>query len=477
MVRLVAVKANLRRLRLVAPCQRLQEGGPVRQRRGDQEDRVRAAEERAVEHEAADADLDRQGSKVAAERREGFVSVERIGALERDDSGLHRGRLRRVERARKRGAQLVALEQRREPELQAELLQWPAQHLGHPCWQHGLGVPLPRVQLEGVPGTHATGTAGALPRLRLRDPHVDQPPHLLPLVKHSRLRAAGVNHKDGVVDGDGRFGDVGRQHHLAHARRHHVEDCRLLGGRERRVEWQHAKGGAVTKPARGAHRVVERGDVGETGQEHQDGSVAKVEVDVIHELHNEIVVDGALVELRQDSMYPWRIRCVSTLVVVGVRGGARLLPLLRRRLSAAVQVEGRLVPRAVIRDAARRVGRQHVSCGGEYVLEESVGDGIRATLRREHRAATKVAREELRLHRRRHAHHPQVGTQRKQLAKEEEEQIGLRVPLVHLVHHYVRDALERLLAQHHPQCDARGAVEQPSRLRPLRLETHLVPDQ
>jgi hypothetical protein len=116
------------------------------------------------------------------------------------------------------------------------------------------------VQLEAVPRAHAPRAACALPRLRLRDPHLHQPAHVLALVEHRLFRAPRVHDAHGVVDRDRRLGDVGRDDHLAHAVRHALEDGRLLGGRERRVQRQEAEGGGVVEAAVAAEEVEQRPD-------------------------------------------------------------------------------------------------------------------------------------------------------------------------------------------------------------------------
>mmetsp|Transcript_15724 Transcript_15724/g.42622 ORF Transcript_15724/g.42622 Transcript_15724/m.42622 type:complete len:217 (-) Transcript_15724:1135-1785(-) len=165
---------------------------------------------------------------------------------------------------------------------------------------------------------------------------------------------------------------------------------------------------------------------------------------------------------------------VASLVVVGVDVAAALLPLLH--VAAAVLREARLEPVRVLLQHARRVGGELPVGVGEDILEVVLGDGVRAPLAREDGALVEVTAESLGLEGGAHEEHAQLRPRGEQLAYEEDEEVGLRVALVHLVHHDVRDVLERVVTKHHAQRDAGRAEEDARLVGALRVEAHLVAD-
>ena len=167
MVGLVHVEHALHRARLVALVHRREEGRAVGERGRDEQDGLRAAKEGGVEDESANANVDGQRGKVAAERRELLVLIESGGALQPGDRRGYGGLGRRRERALKGRAQRHVGEEWREAQLEADLLQRPTQHLWQP---RGLHVPQRAVaseELEDVPRSHAPRTPSSLARLRL----------------------------------------------------------------------------------------------------------------------------------------------------------------------------------------------------------------------------------------------------------------------------------------------------------------------
>ena len=152
--------------------------------------------------------------------------VEGSAALQAKDGGSDSGLGRRRESAVEGRAQVHLGKQRREAQLQADLLKRSAQHLGQPRKRHVRHGTVARVKFEDVPGPHATRTAGTLACLGLRDPDVDQTAHLLLLVEKHLLGAARVDDEDGIIDGDRRFGDVGRDYDLEGGSRGYERDRR-----------------------------------------------------------------------------------------------------------------------------------------------------------------------------------------------------------------------------------------------------------
>ena len=85
-----------------------------------------------------------------------------------------------------------------------------------------------RVQQEGLAGADAAGAPDPLARVLGGDPDLLQRRHALALLVRRLLDAARVDDVLDIVDGDGRLGNVGREHDLAHAGRRVPEDEGLL---------------------------------------------------------------------------------------------------------------------------------------------------------------------------------------------------------------------------------------------------------
>ena len=71
-----------------------------------------------------------------------------------------------------------------------------------------------REQVEARPCPHAASAPPALHGVGLADPHLLQGGDALLCLVAQLLHAARVNHKNAVVDRDGRFRNVGGQNHL-----------------------------------------------------------------------------------------------------------------------------------------------------------------------------------------------------------------------------------------------------------------------
>eukprot|EP00967_Tisochrysis_lutea_P105706 scaffold161374_cov27-Tisochrysis_lutea.AAC.2 len=110
-------------------------------------------------------------------------------------------------------------------------------------------------------------------------------------------------------------------------------------------------------------------------------------------LYNEVVVDDGLVHILECHVDAWRVTDIAGLLVVRVDRRVCILPFLcRSSTSAAMKRKGRLMPLGIVREAARGVGREHVSRRRNYVFQSRTcrprGDrGEKAIVR-----ATKVAK-------------------------------------------------------------------------------------
>mmetsp|Transcript_38970 Transcript_38970/g.96642 ORF Transcript_38970/g.96642 Transcript_38970/m.96642 type:complete len:253 (+) Transcript_38970:657-1415(+) len=146
--------------------------------------------------------------------------AERVELLERADERLRGRRVHEVEMQQVVDAE--ALEQ------QHHVAQVGALDLGdHVVLQLVEEGPL-GVEPEALARRDAAGASGALVRLRARARRYDQRLDAGAWVVRVHLDEARVDDVDDVVDGDRGLGDVGGQHHLAHARRRVSEDQRLL---------------------------------------------------------------------------------------------------------------------------------------------------------------------------------------------------------------------------------------------------------
>mmetsp|Transcript_2472 Transcript_2472/g.8417 ORF Transcript_2472/g.8417 Transcript_2472/m.8417 type:complete len:500 (-) Transcript_2472:673-2172(-) len=92
------------------------------------------------------------------------------------------------------------------------------------------------VQTEALARSLATRAPSALPRLRPRRFDGIQHFHATPSCVFSLLDEARVDHVPHAVDGNGRFGNVGGQQHLASALRRRGEGLELRRRRQRRVQ-------------------------------------------------------------------------------------------------------------------------------------------------------------------------------------------------------------------------------------------------
>ena len=101
--------------------------------------------------------------------------------------------------------------------------------------------------MKGEAGTHATRPPPPLLQIRLARPHRGVVGHVVVRREELHLHLAAVDDVDDVVDGDGRFGDVGGEDDLGDGGGCVVEGGPLVLARKLGVERDDAVAGGVSE--------------------------------------------------------------------------------------------------------------------------------------------------------------------------------------------------------------------------------------
>ena len=99
--------------------------------------------------------------------------------------------------------------------------------------------------MKGEAGTHAAGAPSPLPQIGLARPHRGVVGHVVVRREEIHLHLAAVDDVDDIVDGDGRFGDVGGEDDLGDGGGCGVEGGPLVPARQLRVQRDDTVAGGV----------------------------------------------------------------------------------------------------------------------------------------------------------------------------------------------------------------------------------------
>jgi hypothetical protein len=189
----------------------------VAEARRHRQRRVHAREDSPVQEQLPYPHVHRQRGQVVSERRQLVGLVEGAGLPQPLDRHLHVLLLRGLDQTADHVGHVSLLEVLQELDVEDELVQRDAVHLGDGLRQHLMLVPVGRVEVEADARHDAARTPLALEGVGPRRPHHLEALHVAVGVEVLLSHPAGVDHEDAVVDGDGGFGDVRREDYLPRA--------------------------------------------------------------------------------------------------------------------------------------------------------------------------------------------------------------------------------------------------------------------